>query len=449
MLLPFLLCVLIVYVPMPTSAAPPTLWAGMGGVLSIALLHVALCWMGSLVAIFLLNRDGPAAEMGASRVFTFLKGLMVGLTAAAVFGLGWPVVVERLLGARRWLVLADDLLLMLPALAMAVTIMGFQARVERRQGRVSIGIGRYLWLRFRIELGVVLMPWVVLVLLTDLAESVFWHSPHGELAGTAATGLILVGLVVASPALLRAVWRTTPLPDGALRERLEAFCRQHGFRCRDILLWHTHHHLANAGVIGPTPLLRYVLLSDALVARCSAEEVEAVFAHEIGHIRHHHLAFYLVFALGFLCFYAAVVEALAAAGLMQPLGHLLAFDMTLPQAVAMLAFAAFYWVVGFGFVSRRMEQEADLFSVAESADPEAFLRALDKLGALSHAPRRLSFWRHFSIQRRIEFLRRAAEDPSARRRFARSILALKLGYLAAFAACLTWLILARPGLFGV
>jgi len=346
-------------------------------------------------------------------------------------------------------VLVDELLLLAPAIVMALTLMAFQARFEAARSSRSLGLRRYLWLRFRVELGIILAPWAALVLVTDVVDAALRTSPHAATADAVATGGTLVLLVVFSPLLLRLVWSASPLPDGPLRARLGAFCRTHRFRCQDILLWNTHKHLANAGVIGPTPLLRYVLLSDALLERCTDDEVEAIFAHEIAHVRQHHLAFYLLLAVGFICFYANLVDLLALTGWVEPLRGVLAVDMTVRQAVALLAFAAVYWGGVFGFISRRMEQQADLFSLSAVEDPWAFLRALDKLGAMSRNPRRTSFWRHFSIDRRIGYLEKVLAHPSEAARFGHRIALLKYGVTCLFVFGLLRLLLLRPELFGM
>ncbi len=449
MLLPFLLSVLLLYAPLPAVPAAEAWGVIAGGVAVLAVLNAGICWLGTRLALRLQRTSWRLGELAAARVFSFLKGLVVGLVAADVFVLRWPLLVEALLSRHRWVVLADDLLLLLPAVVMVLTVMAFEHQVEVRQGRVALGLGRYLWLRFRVELGIILGPWLALVLVTDVLHALFYDSPHAMLAETLGTGGVLATLVVLSPLLLRRVWSTSPLPEGPLRERLDEFCQRTGFRCREILVWHTHDHLTNAGIIGPFPLLRYVLLTDALVSRCTEDEIEAVFAHEVGHARQHHLAFYLLLALAFLVFNINLMDLLAWLGWVRPLDHILGFDMTLRQAVALLGFAAFYWLVVFGFISRRMEQQADLFSLRKIERPETFLTALEKLGSLNRAPRRLSFWRHFSIGRRVDFLQDVLEDPSVGRRFLLKVSLIKVVTGVAFLAALARLLLARPEVFGL
>ena len=386
--------------------------------------------------------------MRALRVFGALKGCAVGLVVADVFALHWPMFVQETLGSYRWALLAPDVLLLLPALVMLLTVMAFQRRFESRVTGTSISLARYLWLRFRVELAIILVPWLLLALVTELVGAAWLDSPRARTADTAATLGVLACLVVFGPLMLRFIWSTTRLPDGPLRTRLEAFCRAHRFRCNGILIWHTHHHLANAAVVGPTRFLRYVMLTDSLLDYCTEGEVAAVFAHEVGHARRHHLSFYMLFAAAFICLYANLMDLGAAFGWVRPLGDIFALDMTLRQGLAMLGLAAVYWALVFGFVSRRLEQEADLFSIWSTEHPEDFLTALEKLSSLGGTPRAASHWRHFSIARRVDWLRRVLAEPEVGRRFARRMRVLKIAVVAGFGLLAARLLLFRPELFG-
>ena len=53
--------------------------------------------------------------------------------------------------------------------------------------------------------------------------------------------------------------------------------------------------MANAMIVGLVPWLRYVIFTDRLLEEFSEDEIEAVFGHEIGHVRHQHMPYYLGF----------------------------------------------------------------------------------------------------------------------------------------------------------
>ena len=63
---------------------------------------------------------------------------------------------------------------------------------------------------------------------------------------------------------------------------------------RDILLWQTNHNMGNAAVMGLVPRMHYILLSDVLLETMTDQQIEAVFAHEIGHVKHWHMGWYIV-----------------------------------------------------------------------------------------------------------------------------------------------------------
>ncbi len=76
-----------------------------------------------------------------------------------------------------------------------------------------------------------------------------------------------------------------------------------------------------------------------------------------------------------------------------------------------LAAAFLCWGVVFPFVSRRMEMEADLCAVELSGSTEVFVNALERISHFSGRPRSANSWRHFSIERRVDFLTECAQNP--------------------------------------
>jgi hypothetical protein len=115
----------------------------------------------------------------------------------------------------------------------------------------------------------------------------------------------------------------------------------------------------------------------------------------------------------------------------------------------MLVLAAIYWVLLFGFVSRRFECHADLYSFESIANPSALPDALATLSILGGAPRRASSWRHFSVGKRIDLLHQVAARPETARALKTRIAVMKAALLALFVACVARLLVQRPELFGL
>jgi STE24 endopeptidase len=272
-----------------------------------------------------------------------------------------------------------------------------------------------------------------------------------------------------APVLLRYIWHTTSLPAGELRSRLDGLCRRIGLSYRDILIWHSDGMVVNAAVMGLIRPVRYVLLSDGLLETMDDDKIEAVFGHEAGHVKHHHITFYLLFAILSMLVVGGISELVVRFGpdLMQQAGRAESLRDSQAQVrdylqvMAMVMIVAI-WGIGFGPVSRRFEWQADLFGarsvtpdiascdrpclVHGTLDPQplnpgyrpppglvvcataahTFGEALHRIATLNGIPVEARSWRHSSIGNRIRLLRQYAADPSAIARLNRGVLTIKI-----------------------
>jgi STE24 endopeptidase len=336
------------------------------------------------------------------------------------------------------------------------------------------GRWRYVVFQARQNLALVLAPVLVLV----FTQGIFRLFPAvfaSELAQAAATLPLAALLVVLMPWFVRVVLPLRSLEAGPLRSRLEAAAKRLDCRCSDILLWNTRKGMANAMVVGIVPQLRYVLLSDRLIQDMSDEEIEAVFGHEVGHVKHHHMAYYLAFMI---CSLAALgrasqlfVEALpsfwpSAAVYVEQNQEWLASWLALPSVAVI---AAYIFGV-FGFLSRRCERQADVYGCravscdrsdcaghdgTETPAPKGrglctagiaiFISALNKVAWLNGISRTkpgwLHSWQHSTIAKRVDFLTRIAAEPILERRFQKRVFWIKTALLLAVGSLLTVLIL--------
>lgn len=237
------------------------------------------------------------------------------------------------------------------------------------------------------------------------------------LAGALFATLLLIMLGAMLPSILRSTWETEPLPNGTDRALFEAISARAAFKAKEVLLWKTGNTMANAAIVGLTPGRRVVLLSDCLLGMLDSSQLATVYGHEIGHAKRHHVAIFLAWALFFLLGGDLLGGAL--------------FGQDGWARVSVTLGSLVVWYLCFGWLSRRFELEADLYSMQLTGDPESLIGALEQVGGPS---REASGWRHFSTQRRVHFLRRAAFDEVFRLRFLNRIrrwgrLGLALGTL--------------------
>jgi STE24 endopeptidase len=269
----------------------------------------------------------------------------------------------------------------------------------------------------------------------------------------------LIMALLIMPWMLRIFLGLRPLPAGPLRDRLEATIRRLKFRFSALLLWNTRNSSANALVTGILPWPRYIVLTDQLLRDLTVEEVEAVIGHEIGHVKHHHMTFYMMFLFASLVSLGLIWES-CEIFLQSAYARNFANDW-LPalapwletknfELIAafppLLAVAAYLFIV-FGYLSRCCETQADIFG-SRTVSSEAFISALEKVAILNGIPREkpgwLSCWRHPTIAKRVDFLRRMGEDPTLEPRFQRRVGVLKWSLALGLAAVLATLLLFVP-----
>jgi STE24 endopeptidase len=299
-------------------------------------------------------------------------------------------------------------------------------------------LGGYLEFQLRQYLLVLLVPMLVLVGLDDLLAP-WMDVPVLRPWAMALSFGCLAAMIVLAGGWVRLCWRTEPLPAGDLRSRLRALADRAGIHLSEILLWRTNQSIANGMMIGVAAPCRYILMTDALLLSMSGvpEEVEAVFAHEVGHAKHRHTLLFLPLAMGassaglIAGFLAETLAPPAWFYWMEEAGLPASGEFLLPLVSAAVSLSLLWF--GFGYVSRRCELEADLYAVrattcpAGCSPPEAvgvagricehrvaaFTGALQRIARLNGIPENRRGWRHFSIARRCALLTRLWVDPWA------------------------------------
>jgi Zn-dependent protease with chaperone function len=277
----------------------------------------------------------------------------------------------------------------------------------------------------------ILIPWVLVSSAADLLQYVnpggFLSTDTGEFITTAS---FMVVFLLFAPGIIVRVWGCKPLPEDAVRAELEEFCRRNGFKVANFLLWPLlGGEMLTAAVVGILPAFRYILITRGLLNLLDTEELKAVTAHEIGHVRRLHLLFYLFLFFAFTALVYRYGElptlllldhepfiswATTAGGAG---GSLYALVALIPFVALMLLFFRFI----FGFFLRNSERQADLYGMKLVGHPFTLVSSLRKIALFSGQIEDQPNWHHYSIRERVDFLLEAHENPDAGRRHNRKL----------------------------
>ncbi len=293
---------------------------------------------------------------------------------------------------------------------------------------------QYVLSNIRHQVTLILLPLLALMGWSEIVTSYTPESwsqngrdpqPWLMLAGSLAVFLL-------APLMIRYIWDTAPLPPGQLRDHLTAMCRKHRVGVRELLLWRTFGGMVNGAVMGLIAPLRYILLTDALLEQMPQQEVEAVMAHELAHIKKHHMFWLVAVAVtAMMSFTLAWSLLLDLAVWLDHPDAVIETDRLKPIVALIAALAT--WLALFGWVSRRFERQADTFAVEHMANqtppepPETpntppttitvpplavMISALQRVADLNCVPITRQSWRHGSIAWRQAYLRSLADKPT-------------------------------------
>lgn len=251
------------------------------------------------------------------------------------------------------------------------------------------------------------------VLLVVLVSGMYWLlRSQPELwwlwAAIGATILVIILMALVPVLLLPLFYKFEPIPDGELKDRLFARADQIGTHVQGIYVWHLGDKTskANAAVTG-WGRTRRIIISDTLIESNTADEIEVVMAHELGHHVRWDVWKMLAVSTGliFISFFVidlaltAWIDSLGLRGIDDIAG--LPLVLIVGAGVSLIALPISNWL------SRKAETAADLYALNLTGMRDEFISAMDKLGDQNLAQKRPNafvefvFHSHPSIQRRI------------------------------------------------
>lgn len=425
------------------------------------LLLAAIEWIACRRALSHITRDLADDRKYLKRLDHILAGARYAALAfflIDLYALGWLTWLRQQIGD---LVLLDELLAI--ALPLASIAFGWSCyypidhRLRERSPTVgpasALGRGgtrgRYLLSQFRHQMLLILLPMCAVLAWTESVERWIGVEQARQVYESA---LALTGFLVIfafAPVMIRYAWDTAPLPDDELGARLMAMCRDHRVGVRRLLVWRTYGGMINGAVMGIFAPLRFIFLTDGLLSRMTHPEIEAVMAHELGHVRRRHMVWLVVCAMASI--FALETLARLAAEQIERLTGLHPETWTrywqAVLAFGLMALIVPLWLALFGWISRRFERQADTFAVQHlsrqypdelpsiagslrvpgaspphdpSISPQPLISvtavliyttALSRVAALNHMPRTRKSWRHGSIDWRCRYLESLIATP--------------------------------------
>jgi STE24 endopeptidase len=242
---------------------------------------------------------------------------------------------------------------------------------------------------------------------------------HWWLLATGAWVLLTIVLGKITPVLIIPLfYKCSPLQNSGLKEKLLGLGGTCGVGVKDVfeIQLSKDTKKANAAVVG-LGKGRRILLGDTLLKNYSDEEIEAIFAHELGHLRLFHTWKIIGFgtAISLASFY---------------LTYLL-----LETGISLFGFGRIYNIAAFPILSlilmfmgltltpiqngymRYLEKQADMFALNHIENKENFISAITKLGNQNlsdPSPNKLVelfAYTHPPISKRLRYAREESRAP--------------------------------------
>jgi len=303
------------------------------------------------------------------------------------------------------------LLLISKALGVGFDIYGF--RLERRYKLSTQRFRSWCWDEVKGFLVGLLLGSVVVELLYFTIRQ--WPQNWWLLAWALFMVLFILLAQLAPVVLFPIFYKFEPLENEELRRRLIVLSERAGTRVRGVYRWKLSEKTkkANAALTG-LGMTRRIILADTLLDNYTADEIEAVLAHELGHHVHRHILKSIFVQAGITLFgFWAANWALHYA-----VDHHL-FDFVqisdfadLPLLALVATVVSFLLMPALNAYSRFNERQADRYAFESISSIEPFISSMNKLADQNLAERAPSKWvewlfhSHPSISRRLQ----AAQD---------------------------------------
>lgn len=208
-------------------------------------------------------------------------------------------------------------------------------------------------------------------------------------------------------------YKFKPLENEEIKQKILSLCEKTGVRIQGIFEFNMSKNTkkANAAFTGIGKSKR-IILGDTLLKNFSPEEIETVFAHEMGHYKKRHIMKLMTVSV-VMTFAGLYLTSLAYSNSLNTFGFNSVSEIAaLPLLFIYLSLFGLITSPISNILSRKFEWEADTFAIETTRDKGAFISAMEKLADQNLADKtpnkiiEFLFHSHPSIDKRIKF----AED---------------------------------------
>jgi len=291
-------------------------------------------------------------------------------------------------------------------------------RLEHRFNLSNQKLRSWLWDETKgFLVGLILASIVVELLYFIIRESPqYWWL----IAWAVFLGLFVLLAQLAPVVLFPIFYKFEPLQNEELKGRLVRLGERAGTRVRGVYKWNLSEKSkkANAALTG-LGNTRRIILADTLLDKYSADEIEAVLAHELGHHVHKHILKSIAVQAGVtLVGFWAANWALHYAIERWHLFDTMSDFADLPLLVLLSTLLSFLLLPALNAFSRYNERQADRYAFQSIASVQPFISSMNKLAEQNLAERTPSPWvewffhSHPAISRRVAAAEAWANQPA-------------------------------------
>jgi STE24 endopeptidase len=327
-----------------------------------------------------------------------------------------PFVTAALTGLNRYLQLILFGTIMYASYQVALFAFDYLSgyKLEHKYNLSTENFGKWLWRHTKsMTLSGLMLGAMVALLFTAVWYLEWWYL-------WCWLGWILLSIILAQvfPILILPIFYTSKkLENESLVERLRKLSEGTGVKIEGVynleLSQSTKKGNAMLAGLGKT---RRVLLGDTLLDKLSEEQIEVVYAHELGHHVHHHFRKNLtLLALASVALFALIYVVLGSFSGSDP-ETVSAGIGKLPLMGLVLSLFSFFFQPIINAVSRYFERQADRYALKRTQAPEHFITAFETLAEQNladPAPARwvvLMYYDHPPIHERIAMAKKEMEN---------------------------------------